>query len=412
MGMKLRRRFLALLLTSSSGLLLAALQPALATAATATSSGTLYAISGNQDVLNRVDPISGVLSPIANLAGPHQGQTGTLTVDPIAHVIYAVRTSVIFTPPTSIQIINEVLTINSVNGSFTTSKPVNEPVNQIVFDPSNRTLLIDGVNGIFHVDPSTGGVTPLTNFDRTLNQGLSGMALDASTHTLYVNDEVPQGGNFGSDILTIDSGTGALRSDVPLPSQVGFLGFDRSRGVLLSTIGCCGPTLVIIDPVAGTLTPFATITTDPNVQVGFTMAIDPSSQTVFMVTNSFVCCWTSQAQIVSIDASGAPTFSPTLSDGVASLLFEPAVTVTPDSIASDVSSSLATGQITKAGVANTLLSDLNSAAAARNHGQCKTASNDYQQFINDVRAQTGKSIAVRTASRLTSEAAFLQANCP
>src|SRR5258706_14652798 len=92
----------------------------------ATSSGTLYAISGNQDVLNRVDPISGVLSPIANLAGPNQGQSGTLTVGRIAHVIYAVRTSVIFTPPTSIQIINEVLTINTANGSFTQSKTVRQ----------------------------------------------------------------------------------------------------------------------------------------------------------------------------------------------------------------------------------------------------------------------------------------------
>src|SRR5712692_1963630 len=156
MGMKLRRRFLALLLTSSASFLLAALQPAIAMAASAASSGTLYAISGNQDLLNRVDPVSGVLTPIANLAGPNQGQTGTLTVDPFAHLIYAVRTSVIFTPPTSIQIINEILTINSLNGSFTTSKPVNEPVNQIVFDPSNHSLLIDGVSGIFRVDPLTG----------------------------------------------------------------------------------------------------------------------------------------------------------------------------------------------------------------------------------------------------------------
>ncbi|TMC38165.1 MAG: hypothetical protein E6J28_06600, partial [Chloroflexi bacterium] len=87
--------------------------------AAAAAAGTLFVISGNQDVLNRYDLVSGTLTPIANLAGPNQGQTGTLTVDPIAHLLYGVRTSVTFTPPSSIFITNEVLTINSVTGAFT-----------------------------------------------------------------------------------------------------------------------------------------------------------------------------------------------------------------------------------------------------------------------------------------------------
>jgi hypothetical protein len=86
--------------------------------------------------------------------------------------------------------------------------------------------------------------------------------------------------------------------------------------------------------------------------------------------------------------------------------------VTADSIASDVNAALASDQITKAGVATTLLGDLSAAAAARSRGQCKTASNIYQSFIDDVAAQAGKSIAIATASHLTSEAEFLQANCP
>jgi hypothetical protein len=395
---------------------LAALSPSLAQPlpAAAAGSGTLFAITGNQDVLNRVDPVTGALTPIANLAGSNQGQTGTLTVDPVAHLIYAVRTSVIFVPPTSINIVNEVLTISTVTGAFTTSKPVNEPVNQIVFDSSTHSLLFDGVSGIFKVDPVTGGVIALTHLSSAVNQGMSGMAVNPATHTLYVNDEVPQpDGNFASNILTIDSQTGAVRSDVPLGTQVGFLGFDTAGSALLSTAGCCTPQLVGIDPAVGTLTPIATISSDPNVQLAFTMAIDPSSRTVFMIANSFVCCWSSQSQIVSIDeASGTPTFSPTLADGAESLLFVPDVTVTPDSVKADVEAALASGTITKAGIAKTLLADLSAAQAARNRGQCSTAGNIYQQFIADVSSQTGKSIDVATASRFVSEAQFLIANCP
>ena len=67
------------------------------------------------------------------------------------------------------------------------------------------------------------------------------------------------------------------------------------------------------------------------------------------------------------------------------------------------------GQETARTVADQVYSD---AQAARERGQCKTAANIYEQFINDVNAQTGKSISVATASRLVSEAQFLIANCP
>jgi hypothetical protein len=383
--------------------------------AAASGGGTLFAISGNQDVLNRVDLTTGALTPIANLAGPNSGQTGTLTVDPIAHLIYAVRTTVIFTPPSSISIVNEVLTINSNTGVFTVSKPVHEPVNQIVFDSSNHSLLIDGVNGIFHVDPVTGGVTALTHFDRVLNQGLSFMAIDPMTHTLYVNDEVSQpDGNFGSNILTIDSQTGALRSNLPLGSEIGSLGFDTSNGNLFSTVGCCTPQLVQIDPSQGTLTPLGVISTDPNVQVGATMAIDSSSSTIFMVANTFVCCSTSQSQIASIgeQPDSTPTISATSTDSIASLLFEPNVTVTAAGIIADVQKALASGGITKSGTAKTLSAELTDAQSARNRGQCGAAANIYGSFINDVTAQIGKAIAPATASLLVSEAQFLIANCP
>jgi len=382
--------------------------------ASASTSGTLYAISGNQDVLNRYDLTAGTLTPIAQLAGANQGQTGTLTVDPIAHRIYGLRTTVIFTPPFNISITNEVLTINSVTGAFTVSKPVNAPVNQILFDPSNHSLIIDGVNGIFHVDPSTGAVTPLTNFDRLTNQGMAGMAIDPATHTLYVDVDTAQGGNFGSDILTVDSQSGALRNRVSLPTNVGFLGFDSATGALLASGRCCtSAVLERIDPVAGTITPISLVNTDPSVILGFAMAIDPASQSVYLDEQVFQPDGTAPSVILTVDeGTGETTTSQPLSDNVASLLFEPDVTVTPDTIKADVQSALASGAISKAGVANTLLDDLNAAAAARVRGNCNAAGNIYESFINDVNSQTGKAIAISTASRFVSEAQFLIANCP
>ena len=110
----------------------------------------------------------------------------------------------------------------------------------------------------------------------------------------------------------------------------------------------------------------------------------------------------------SFDLSTANITTPQLE----SMYFQPLVSVTPDSLAADVRSALDSGQITKAGVASTLLSDLNAASAARSRGQCKTAANIYQQFINDVAAQAGKSIAPDTARQLTREAENLEGSCP
>ena len=111
--------------------------------------------------------------------------------------------------------------------------------------------------------------------------------------------------------------------------------------------------------------------------------------------------------INDLNGSFSPSGNLTTSQ-LQSMYFEPRVTVTPDGIKADVVS----GGITKAGVAKTLLADLSDAQAARDRGQCKTAANIYQQFINDVSAQRGKSIDIATASRLTSQAEYLAANCP
>jgi len=53
-----------------------------------------------------------------------------------------------------------------------------------------------------------------------------------------------------------------------------------------------------------------------------------------------------------------------------------------------------------AGVKNTLLSDLSSAASSFNRGTFNTGSNQLRQFISDVTAQAGKKIDNVTANAL------------
>ena len=94
----------------------------------------------------------------------------------------------------------------------------------------------------------------------------------------------------------------------------------------------------------------------------------------------------------------------------ASVTFE--IIVTADSIKMDVAHFLANGKIRSSGLANSLLATLNSAAAARARGECNTAANDYQAFINEVAAQTGRGIDPVAALIMIADAKYLIAHCP
>jgi hypothetical protein len=97
-------------------------------------------------------------------------------------------------------------------------------------------------------------------------------------------------------------------------------------------------------------------------------------------------------------------------DGVASVLFT--IIVTPESIKDDVTQFLAAGLIKNEGLAGSLLAKLSAAADARTRGQCGTASNKYEAFINELEAQGGKGVDARAASIMIADAQFLVAHCP
>ena len=378
--------------------------------------GTLFGITGfGQSVLSTIDPTSGQATDIEDLAGSEQGQLVSVTGDPTAHRIYALRESTIFIPPTTILIHNQILTINSDTGSFTASPNSGQLAGgQITFDPSTDTLYQLGFpNSILKVDPATAKAVVVATLPGVGPGDILSLAVVPGANTIYVADVKGDflNGGFTSAVITVNTLTGATSTSPANPGRFGFLMYDSSAGLLLTSDNM---NLYSIDPSSGVTTVISNYNTNPQALFFFAGAVDPTTNTVYLQLNIFDF-FNPVDQIVSInDLTGAfSTTSGNLSTNqLESLYFQPQVTVTPASIAADVNSALAAGQITKAGVANNLLADLSSAAAARNRGQCKTAGNIYQQFIDDVAAQAGKSIQLATASRFTSEAEFLQASCP
>lgn len=388
-------------------------QPAAASAA----GGTLFGITGfGQSVLSTIDPASGQVSDIEELAGSEQGQVVSVTGDPTAHRIYALRESTIFIPPTTIVVHNQILTVNSDNGSFTASPTGTVASGQIVFDTGTDTLYQLGFNGaLLKVDPATGKTALVATLPISNPGDIEQMTVVPGANRIYVADIMFDflNGGFDSDLITVNPVTGATTTSPINSGRLGFLMYDSSAGLLLTSDNS---NLYSVDPASGATTLIANYNTNPQALFFNTGAIDPATNTVYLQLNVYdFFNPPGLDQIIAInDQSGAFTSSTgnLTTNQLESEYFQPQVVVTADSIAADVNSSLASGQITKPGVASTLLSDLTAAAAAHDRGQCKAAANIYQQFISDVAAQSGKSIAIATASRLTSEAEFLQASCP
>ncbi len=124
---------------------------------------------------------------------------------------------------------------------------------------------------------------------------------------------------------------------------------------------------------------------------------------------------TQQIPLLTALALGSHTFKLVSTDnlnnsGSTSVTFT--IVVTPASIEADVTQFLQMGAIKNAGLASTITSNLVAAAAARQRGQCSTAANDYNAFINAVMAQSGKGITVTAANIMIADARYLISHCP
>jgi hypothetical protein len=81
------------------------------------------------------------------------------------------------------------------------------------------------------------------------------------------------------------------------------------------------------------------------------------------------------------------------------------------SIQNEVKGLFAAGEIKNQGLENALLSYLDSAASARAKGNCKTAGNILGEFIDLVKAQSGKGIVQSAAANLITDTQYLIGHC-
>jgi hypothetical protein len=396
---------------------LATLPPAVAPVAAA-SPGTLYGITRSQDLVT-IDPATGGFTTLSNLflPGAVDSQASELAANPAAGRLYADRQSFVNTSSGSV-FTEELLTINAATGAVVNS--VSGHFGNLVVDQSTGTLFgFDGFS-VFRINPSNGAATKLATIGDA-GSYIWSLDVDPNTHTIYASREDVSGSveDETTRIFTVNTSSGAMTTEPVLAQVVRQIVVDPASGQLFGVTDSFTHDLVRVDPSTGATDLVATIvpSADPNVDVQFGMAAEGTSHTVFgdvltydITTGDLAdqpLSIQDQTGVVNLAAAHTDTF---IFGGLA--FAGPAPTISPDTIKADVQSALASGAITKAGVAKNLLAELNDAQAARNRGQCKTAGNIYQQFINDVSGQAGKSIAPATAGILVAEAQFLIVNCP
>jgi hypothetical protein len=379
--------------------------------------GTLYAMTRAQN-LTTVDPATGSLTVLSNLflAGAVDSQMVSLVANPLAGRLYGERMSFVNTSSGSV-FKTEILTINASTGGVLNSVPGH--YSALVVDQSTGTLYgFDASNNLVRVNPSSGATTKVATIG-TFCVCIWSVDIDPNSHTVYISAEDVSGAteDATTQVFTVNTTTGAVSAGVLLGQTVRDIVVDPGSGQVFGVADSFTHDLLRIDPSTGATEVIATIVPSGDIDLGvnFGLAADGVTHTVFADLETFdITTGDVSDQVVSIqDQSGGINVGVSSSDAITALAFAgPAVPITPDTLKADVQSALASGAISKSGVAKTLLDDLNAAQAARDRGQCKTAANIYQQFISDVNAQTGKSIAASTASNLIGVAQFLTVNCP
>lgn len=384
------------------------LQPLAASAAT---TGTLFALLNSPLSVAAVDPASGALTPLADLSLPDGlggGYNPTMADDPTNHRLFFERSLVDFTVD-PIVITNQLVTVDSSSGAVSTS-PLDHALSGLVFDPSTGTLF--GFTAdccpaqIVTVDPGTGAETHVADLT---GDSFSFMALAPSSHSIYLDSESFASFPPTDSILTVDTTNGAVTQSGTLTTGVRSLAFDTSNGSLFGiTFG--QPQFVRIDPDAGSETAVGAYDFG-SLFVGPGATVDSANHTIFLVASDFDPVIGLVSHIAAIDdQTGAGVLGASTGTGIAAIAFEPSRAA--PNLRADLEAAIASGAIDNAGVGRALLAELDAAAAAQARGQCTAAVRIYQSFINDVQAQSGKHIAPATAAQLISEAQLLIANCP
>jgi hypothetical protein len=382
-------------------------QPVTASAAT---TGTLFALS--QATVYKVDPASAALTLFAALplrpnSSPFES-FGGLVSDPVGHRLFTNRFA--YSADFSTAFYN-LITVDSQSAAVTVGPDMASGITGMVYDPSSGSLF--GQTNMccpfqfVRIDPLTGVQTHVADIPGVQPLGMVDVP---SRHSVYFATESFVIGQFQPVItlVAIDTSSGAI-SQTPLATGIVAMLYDSASDTLFGKTFCCPAGLVKVDPGTGVETVVA-----PSLGLGPGLTLDSATHTVYMTADQFdVTGFTQLIQSIN-DQTGASSFSTgSISSAtyVGALAFE-GVAITPESIKTDVRNAATSGAISNGGVATSLLAELTQAQAARSRGQCGVAANLYRAFINEVTAQSGKAIALATATQLISEAQFLIAHCP
>jgi hypothetical protein len=268
------------------------------------------------------------------------------------------------------------------------------------------------------LDSATGAETALAAIS---GDGFSDFAFAPAVHTAYVASHSFATFPATTQLFAINTLSLTATAGPILSIGTNGIAYDTSSNQLFAVTFNLTPSspakFVRVDPSTGNETQLGTYDFGAFLEPG--IALDSGSHTVYATQDVFDPFTGPITHIASInDSKGSGTLGPSTGTTIVALLFM-APSITVDSIIVDVKNALTTGAINNAGVAASLVAELNQAEAARDRGQCSTAASIYQAFINDVTAQsTSRASGVRphisaaTASQLIGEAQFLIANCP
>jgi hypothetical protein len=224
----------------------------------------------------------------------------------------------------------------------------------------------------------------------------------------------------GAHSVAVDM-SGASAGDGPYDFQYSAESFGNllePRHTATVILDTTPPVITIAQPQATAYPHSAILTLNYNISDGTGSGVASSNSTMDGATTLPGSVGLNSGQPISLLtelALGTHIFRVTAADNLgnsapSSVTFT--IVVTADSIKGDVQQFLQGGAIKNAGEANSLLFKLNAAAAARSRGQCSTANSNYQAFISELLAQSGKGVSAAAAAIMIADAQYLMAHCP
>ncbi len=185
------------------------------------SSGQLFGLAGvmSSNSVVRVDPTSGAVTHIADLAGLFEG---TFTFAPALHVLYL--------PEQNAFGQSMVTTVDVITGAISESPALTTSIIQLVYDTGSGKLFGKGAAfpspSIFEVDPTTGVESVI---GPALGFTFQGITVDPVSHNIYLTDDEFGCCGLNQFIETINDQTGVFSDStgtVGTGQFVGILAFE------------------------------------------------------------------------------------------------------------------------------------------------------------------------------------------